>query len=399
VDAAGGRVMLDAIDARLEGAFGRDRLRRLHGGSVAVVGAGLLGGQLLAHLGMLQIRTVLVEAGDVDLPNVGNQMLPADTVGEAKARVRVRQMLELNPSVGVRALAARVEDVGLGVFASCDLLLTGLDGRASRLAVNRIAGLLGLDWIDAAVDGSGERLFGTVSWFRPHANESPCYGCSLDGPRLAAIAAEGADGCASWRSTALPDTPPTLTASSFGSVVAGFQMGWAIQALLGEGEDLVGQQLQIAGSGLPRVRGVELLRGPHCVFPHRRLASPRRVACRTLGALLDTAAEDLGTPPDALVFPGRSLVLGLVCPLCGASRNLVKRREAIRDDEVGCDCATAAEMVPGALLDRLDVTRARRLGHLGWSALGIPPEDLVTARAHGHEDVHYLLPPAEKEER
>ena len=39
--------MLEAIGARLEGALGRDRVRRLHRASVAVIGAGLLGGQLL----------------------------------------------------------------------------------------------------------------------------------------------------------------------------------------------------------------------------------------------------------------------------------------------------------------------------------------------------------------
>ncbi|MEE9606193.1 MAG: ThiF family adenylyltransferase, partial [Myxococcota bacterium] len=326
-----------------------------------------------------------------------NQMLPAGAVGEPKAHVRARQMAALNPSCPVRALPARVEDLGLGVFADCDVLLTGLDGRASRLTVNRIAQLLGIDWIDAAVDGSGERLLGTVTWFRPYDADGPCYGCQLDGARLAAIAAEGRGaGCASWRAPGLPDTPPTLTASPFGAVVAGHQMAWAIQALLGEGEDLVGHQLQIAGSGMPRARGVALARGPRCVFPHRRLAALRRVECRTPAALLERAAGDLGAPPEALVFPGRSLAHGLVCPLCGATRALVKRREAVRDDEVRCGCDTTAEMLPRALVDRLTAAQARRLDGVGWSALGLPPGDLVVARAAGREDVHYLLPPEEE---
>ena len=391
--------MLAAIDARLESSFGRERLQRLHRATVGVIGAGLLGGQILHHLAMLQIRTVLVEPGEVDLPNLGNQMLPADAVGDPKSGARVQQMHQLNPSCAVRAVATRVEDVGLGVFADCDVLLTGLDGRGSRLAVNRIAQLLGLDWIDAAVDGSGARLFGTVTWFRPHAHDGPCYGCHIDGPRLAAIAAEeGGVGCASWRSAALRDTPPTLMASPFGAVVAGHQMAWAIQALLSEGEDLVGRQLQIAGSGVPRIRSVELPRGQRCAFPHRRLGSLRRVGSRTLGDLLEVATEDLGAAPDALVFPGRSLAHGLVCPVCGATRELVKRREAVRDEEVRCGCGTAHEMTPRALVDRLDTDDARRLGGLSWSALGLPSEDLVTARASGREDVHYLLPMDRKEE-
>ena len=149
--------MLDAIYARLSGSLGALRLRRLHHASVAVIGAGLLGGQLLHHLAMLQIRTLLVEPGDVDPENLGNQLVPAAALGEPKASVRVAQMQAINPSCPVRAIRARVEDVGLGSFASCDLILTGLDGQASRLAVNRIAGRLGIDWIDAAVDGSGQQ--------------------------------------------------------------------------------------------------------------------------------------------------------------------------------------------------------------------------------------------------
>jgi len=390
--------MLASIHARLEGILGGEKLRRLHGAMVAVIGGGLLGGQLLHHLAMLQIRTLLVEPGEVDLPNVGNQMLPAWAVGQRKASVRARQMTALNPSCPVRVLPARVEDVGLGVFADCDLLLTGLDGRASRLAVNRIAQRLGLDWIDAGVDGSGKRLLGTVTWYRPHDPASPCYGCHLDAARLAAIAAEGrAAGCASWRSPGLPDTPPTLTASPFGAIVAGHQMTWAIRALLGDGEQLLGQQLQIAGSGLPRLRTVELGRGRRCAFPHHGLAPLRRVRSRTLGALLDRAADDLAAAPDALVFPGRLLVDGLACPTCGARHELVKRREAVRDDEVRCACGAAPEMVPLALVDRLDAVEARRLAPLEWSALGLPPEDLVTARAEGRGEVHYLLPLEEKE--
>jgi hypothetical protein len=390
--------MLESIHARLETVFGGENLDRLHRALLGVIGGGLLGGQVLQHLAMLQIRTLLVEPGDVDVPNLGNQALPAAALGKPKARARVQQMRALNPSSPVRVLVARVEDVGLGAFADCDLLLTGLDGHASRLAVNRVAQRLGIDWIDSAVDGSGTRLYGTVSWYRPHAAAGACYGCHLDAARLAAIAGEGrAAGCASWRNADLPDSPPTLTASPFGAVVAGHQVTWAIRGLLDGGAELVGRQLQIAGSGLPRVRSVELSRGRRCVFPHRPLEPLLRVRCRTLGGLFERAAADLGAPPDALVFPDRRLVRGLACPTCDATRDLLKRREAVRDDEVRCRCGAEGEMRPLALVDRLDADEVRRLERLEWRALGLPPEDLVTATAAGREDAHYLLPPAEEE--
>lgn len=392
--------MLAAIRARLEGSLGGERLRRLHRATVAVVGAGLLGGQILQHLAMLQIRTLLVDVGRVDLPNLGNQMLPAAALGEPKARVRAAQMHQLNPTCAVRAFDARVEDLGLGVFAGCDLILTGLDGRSSRLAVNQIAARLGIDWIDAAVDGSGDRLYGTVSWFQPHRSDVACYGCGFDGERLAAIAAEehGA-GCLSWRSAAAPQTPPTLAASPFGAVVAGLQTSWALDALLGDdaGGSRVGRQLQIAGAGVPRIRAVTLARSAGCASPHARVEGLRRVDSPGPAALLARAAVDIGAPPDALLFPDRSLVHGLVCADCARERPLVKRRESVSDSDIRCDCGGATGMFPRALRDRLDAAEVHRLGSLDWSALGIPAEDWVSVRAAGRPDTHYLLPREMKE--
>lgn len=389
--------MLETIDTRLEGAIGGENLRRLHGSTVGVVGTGLLGGQLVPHLAQLQIRTLLVDPGTIEPPNLGNQMLPADALGESKARVRARQMRELNPSCPVRVLNSPIEDVGLGVFADCDLLLSGLDSRASRLVLNGIARLLGLDWIDAAVDGSGSRLYGSVSWFRPHREDSPCYGCHFDGARLAEIAAEGRGaGCASWRAPAHRDTPPTLTASPLGAIVAGHQMSWGIQALLGSDAGLAGRQLQISGAGQPRMRTVELSRG-RCVFPHQRLQPLERVGDLSVGGLLARAREQLGAAPDALIFPGRSLVHDLVCPACGARRELVKRREAVRDDEVVCGCGSSHEMAPVAFSDRISAAEASRLQDLAFSALGLPSEDLVRATTADGRTGHYLLTPAEKE--
>ena len=96
--------MIDAISARLVGALGSDRVKQLHRACVGVIGAGLLGGQLLHHLAMLQIKTLLIDPGKVDAANLGNQLLPAATLGEPKARVRSEQMKSLNPSAPVRAI-------------------------------------------------------------------------------------------------------------------------------------------------------------------------------------------------------------------------------------------------------------------------------------------------------
>jgi molybdopterin/thiamine biosynthesis adenylyltransferase len=359
----------------------------------------MLGGQILLHLAMLQIKTLLVDPDDVGAENLGNQLLPAAALGEPKASVRAQQMKALNPSCPVRAIRARVEDVGLGAFAGCDLLITGLDGPASRLAVNRVAARLGIDWIDAAVDGSGQRMYGTVTWLRPHCEDLACFGCRFGPDDLAAVAREvRREPCASWRNPSLPDTPPTLMASPFGGVVAGLQATWALQALLGESQEHVGRQLQIsAGPGVPRMRSVELARRATCVFPHRRLEPLRRVDCRTVGELAALAHRDLGAAPDALVLPERPLAFGLACPACGARKDLVRRCEAVGDAEVRCACRARGEMGPVEVGNRLDRHRLRALASQPWSALGIPAEDLVTAESGGRR-AHYLLPRGEEEE-
>jgi molybdopterin/thiamine biosynthesis adenylyltransferase len=385
--------LIDAIRARLDSALGSDRVSRLHGACVGLIGAGLLGGQLALHLAMLQVKTLLVDSGDVDAANLGNQLLPASALGEPKAHVRVEQMKSLNPSSPVHAIRARVEEVGLGAFAGCDLLVTGLDSPASRLAVNRIAARLGIDWIDAAVDGTGRRSYGTVTWLRPSRPDVACFGCRFGPDALAAAALEvRREPCASWRSPGMPDTPPTLMASPFGAVVAGLQMGWAIQALLGESQEQLGHQLQISGGpGVPRVRRVELARRAACVFPHQRLQPLRRVDCRTVGELLVVARRDLGAAPDALVFPERPLAFGLACAVCGATKDLVKRCEAVGDAEVRCDCRASQGMAPVEVGNRLTGPRLRALASQPWPALGIPAEDLVTA-CSGPRRKHYLLP-------
>jgi len=384
--------VLDLIHARLEGAFGRERLQRVNRAQVVVIGAGLLGGQLLQHLAMLQVRTLIVDPGTVEPENIGNQGLPADRVGEPKARVRVSQMRELNPSCPVRGFEVPIEELGLGVLADADLILTGLDGRASRLTVARYAQQLGVDWIDAAVDGSGERLLGTISWFRPGVEEQPCYGCRHDAESLARITREERRApCASWRDPRLPDTPPTLTASPFGALVAGWQMTWALQALLGEEDQNVGHQLQIAASGRPRTRTVALHRRADCLFPHQTLGPLQRLDGDGVEELLVRAKRDLGTAPSALLFPGRSLAVGLGCSVCGATMDLVKLAAEVSDAEASCSCSPGAERTPVVLTDRIEGATLDRLRGRSWSALGIPAEDLVSAES-GERRIHYLLP-------
>ena len=55
--------MIDGTQARLVASVGRSELERLQASTVAVVGAGLLGGTVIHHLALLGVGMVVVDCG------------------------------------------------------------------------------------------------------------------------------------------------------------------------------------------------------------------------------------------------------------------------------------------------------------------------------------------------
>ena len=84
------------------------------------------------------------------------------------------RLKNIAPDLQVTALVAAVEDVPWGRLRG-DVILTGLDTRRARQAVNRRARWLGMPWLDAGVEaGSG---LARVSCFGPGADQ-PCLECA-----------------------------------------------------------------------------------------------------------------------------------------------------------------------------------------------------------------------------
>jgi molybdopterin/thiamine biosynthesis adenylyltransferase len=340
---------------------------------------------------MLGTRVCIVDCGQVEAANLGNQSFSAGSIGHWKSEVRARQIREINPDADVRVFTARVEDLGLAAFASSDVILTGLDSWRSRLHVNELSQRLGIPWIDAALDGSGQRAFGRVAVFDPRRTDSACFACRFDGPTLASMTSDpGSSACPSWRSAVDPPSEPTLQTSAVATVVGGFQTLWGIRLLLGGGEELVNQTLLIDCAVPPRVEQISIERSPRCVH-HAELLEPLRPARgETVGALLSEARRQLGGEPEELRFHRRSLVRGLRCPGCGATRDVVRLSHAFADDELRCDCRTSAEMEPLDMVERLWAGEAQTLAKARWAELGFPDRDVVTAIS-GDRALHFIV--------
>jgi molybdopterin/thiamine biosynthesis adenylyltransferase len=357
---------------------------------VAVIGSGALGGPLSLHLGCLSVSQIVIDPDVVQLHNLANQMWPVTSVGTPKSVARAEQILSLNPEAVVQPIVARIEDLGLAALAGVRLLITGLDGRAARLRVAEISNRLGIPWADAAVDGSGRSLYGTVTLFDPRVSGTACYACRHDAASLAGIAREErGPGCPSWRRTGTEPTQPTLQASAFSGVVAGLLALVATRALLDEAGEVAGRQLVIRADRVPSVRLLELAANPRCLFGHGRLGSLPVVPEDRVGDLLARAAADLGAAVETIRFHGRVVVSGLVCPRCGGARDVVRVAEAFGDAEVLCG-GCGVEMVPRAASETLSGEHLTRLAASTWSEMGVPFADVVTAIAPGAE-AHYVV--------
>ena len=380
--------MIAGADERLAATLGREALERLHASTAAIVGVGLLGGRISQDLALLGVGQILVDPGRVEPANLGNQALPAAALGEPKVAARARQIELLAPDCRVEAIAARVEALGLARLAGVDLLVAGLDSRASRVRVNDISLRLAIPWVDCAVDGSGRELLGSVALYDPRVPDSPCYLCRLDGAALAALAREGrGSGCPSWRDPAAPLTVPTLASPAFGGAVAGFAALWCLDVLLGRAGAVAGREL-LVGVRPPRLASVALARSPRCCHDHGRLDPLRPSLEPTLPALYERATADLGRPPDALALHHHALVRGLRCPACGATRALARLSHAYSDADVRCGCGS--EMAPASMADRMGPDELAELADLSFADLGFPESDVVSA-VSGDGVAHYAV--------
>lgn len=155
---------------------------------VLVVGAGGLGCELLKDLALSGFKQIdVIDMDTIDVSNLNRQFLfrPAD-VGQPKAHVAARRIMERVEGVTVTPHVGRLEDQGVDWYTPFHLIALGLDSVEARRALNAIVcGLLSFD-ADGNVDPSTLKpmVDGGSEGFRGHARvilpgHTACFECTL----------------------------------------------------------------------------------------------------------------------------------------------------------------------------------------------------------------------------
>ncbi|MFH1033681.1 MAG: HesA/MoeB/ThiF family protein [Pseudomonadota bacterium] len=210
---------------------------RLLRSTVAVIGAGGLGGTVILQLARLGLGSLLVCDGDVfEESNLNRQFLAEhDTLGQNKAQVAARAVRAVNPAVEVRVHAVwAYEDNLPALLQDAQVVVDCLDSLSARYTVEEAARQAGLPFVHGSVAG----LEGMVMTVR---NGDPGL-AGLYGPQPAAKA-ESAESI-----LGVPTPTPAL--------IATLQVAEVLKLLLGWPGLERGQVLHVDLGGVP---GIEVL--------------------------------------------------------------------------------------------------------------------------------------------
>lgn len=149
---------------------------RIHNARVMVVGAGALGNEVLKNLALLGIGNLLIVDFDVvETSNLTRSVLfRREDGGRPKALMAAERVRQLNPDVRVSVYQGNIlHGPGAGVYRHMDVVVSCLDNRAARMAVNRACWQTRTPLIDGALGV----LSGLVRSFR--SPDGACYECTM----------------------------------------------------------------------------------------------------------------------------------------------------------------------------------------------------------------------------
>ena len=153
--------------------IGGPGLYRLKNASVAIIGAGALGGPAALYLAAAGVgRLEIWDDDQVDLSNLQRQVqFDTADIGARKVRRLASRLSALNPDTEIIAQSARFE---AGQEIGGDILIDATDNYEARFALNGLAHTTGR----ALVSGAAIGWDGQVSVFASGMQkDAPCYQC------------------------------------------------------------------------------------------------------------------------------------------------------------------------------------------------------------------------------
>ncbi|MEZ5739443.1 MAG: ThiF family adenylyltransferase [Burkholderiaceae bacterium] len=187
---------------------------------VLVIGAGAIGNEVVKNLVLLGAGEITVFDMDrVERHNLTRSvLLHEDDIGQMKAQALAQRAGRLNADCRVHAVVGDIHDtLTLAHLQRADLLICGADNFEARIRTNQACLLMGLAWINAAIDSRHV----SIDTFPFDAERAPaCYECGLPGSVYERLARR--QSCGGLTRAALADKvmPTTTITTSLAGALA-----------------------------------------------------------------------------------------------------------------------------------------------------------------------------------
>ncbi len=204
--------------------FGSDGQRRLHEGSVLIIGVGGLGSPVALYLAAAGVGHIgLVDDDLVEESNLQRQIAhTTDAIGTPKIESARQRMLDINPSIEITTYPTRfIQENAHFLLPSYDVVVDASDNIETRYLSSDICARFG----KPNVYGSVQAYEGQASVFDVQRG-GPCYRCLYPTPPPPGT---------------IPSTRETGVLSTLPGVIGTIQATETIKLLTGIGTPLIGQ--------------------------------------------------------------------------------------------------------------------------------------------------------------
>jgi molybdopterin/thiamine biosynthesis adenylyltransferase len=353
--------------------FNRDIVSRSR---VLVVGAGALGNEVLKNLALFGVgRIVICDFDHVDISNLSRSVLfSEEDAGTNKATAAARRLNQINPHIEVIPLVANVlGDVGTALFGEFDVVVSAVDTREGRLAINRACWRMCRPFVDGALDV----LSGVVRVFVPP--HSACYECTLSEEDFALLSRRNSCGLMERSKEGAFPIPTTPVSASIIGALQAQEVLKHVHPHLGayrlNGQGYVFDGLRYDSMPLRFRRKADEQCSCHEVY-HQILRHPLDRHRLTVAALC-TFGKAHGIDCTYIGLD-REIVVMLQCDQCGRTMHVNRPESLCRSAR----CACGSELLR-VVRSRNGYSRDELAGDQVVAAFGVPPMDVLTLHGNG----------------